>query len=764
MADVLHRQAKRASRPGKTRSRFRTLIERIPLAATLISPDGRLDFSNEAFASVFGRFDSGSTVETWMEHSVVQPNERTALRALFDLTRQDSASPDEVPTDMLVRCRDNRMTKMRVSILQLGHGFRALLCTGDAPLETGSHYEAPVEQYYLGLLEDLTDFLYILDLDGTVLNINRAAVRTLGYEPEEAVGVSIEQVIPPSARKYIRENLLRVQVQGFSEGISKYISKNGTLHYLEYRSTLVHPHGRPPCIVGVARDITDRVAMKKALRESEAKFQLLVESAHDGITYINAQGIIQFCNPRMRKILKDPHPEGKPIAAFYDEDNRMTVLEQLQLRSRGISSTYYCTLTDLEGTPHDMVVSGTPYLDDRQRYGGAVGIYTDITELRKLEAQLQHSQKMEAVGTLAGGIAHDFNNLLSGVLGYASLLQRSLPAGSQQIHYAEMIQKSVERGAALAAQLLTFSRKRQDRVCNFDVHQVTDELVEFLQRTLDKNIDLRFVRNASASVIQGDPSQLQQSLMNLCINAADAMPHGGEINIVTETVEVDESACRIYEGLSPGTFVQIAVEDDGEGMTDHVKSRIFEPFFTTKADGKGTGLGLSMVYSIVKSHGGNIRVYSEPGKGSVFKLMFPLAADITSVSDRDHRNMPLRTSGTVLVADDEEIIRNFLVEILEDMGFTVLASDNGRDAVEIYRANWPKVDLVILDLVMPKLNGKDAFEEMRKLNPSVRAILTTGFSRDLDLKQDGVVGCLHKPYRMDELYRMVAAALSSESN
>jgi CheY-like chemotaxis protein len=327
-----------------------------------------------------------------------------------------------------------------------------------------------------------------------------------------------------------------------------------------------------------------------------------------------------------------------------------------------------------------------------------------------------------------------------------------------------MIEKSVERGAALAGQLLTFSRKRKERVCAFDVHQVANELVEILRRTLDRKIDIRLRKTASASVIQGDPGQLQQALMNLCINAADSMPNGGDISIVTESLQVDERTARLFDGLSPGTFVQISVEDDGEGMSDHVKSRIFEPFFTTKADGKGTGLGLSMAYSIVKSHGGHIRVYSELGKGSVFKLMFPISTDITTVTDKACSYRTTKASVTVLVADDEEIIRGFLVEILEAMGFNVLSSENGHDALEIYRAGWPNIDLVILDLVMPKLNGTDALGEMKKVNPGVKAIITTGFSKEHELVQEGIVGYLQKPYKVDELSQVVLSALSSESN
>ena len=274
-----------------------------------------------------------------------------------------------------------------------------------------------------------------------------------------------------------------------------------------------------------------------------------------------------------------------------------------------------------------MVVSGTPYLDSRGNYLGAIGVYTDVSELKKLEAQLQQSQKMEAIGTLAGGIAHDFNNILSGVLGYASLLKKHALPESQLAHYAEMIEKSAERGATLAGQLLAFSRKGKRFIQTVDVHQLIDDVVEILKRTLDRKIAVRCRKNAYASTVEGDPGQIQQVLMNLCINAKDAMPEGGRLILTTKTVELGETFCRGHDGLLPGLFLEINVEDNGEGMSEEVKSRLFEPFFTTKEDGKGTGLGLAMVYGTVKGHGGVVKVYSEVGRGSVFKVLLPLRGE-----------------------------------------------------------------------------------------------------------------------------------------
>ena len=258
--------------------------------------------------------------------------------------------------------------------------------------------------------------------------------------------------------------------EGFAEGLSQYRAKDGSVHYLEYRTKLITGDQKSDHIVGVARDVTHRVLTEKALKESEKKYEILVESAHEGICHVDLDGVIRYANTRMKEILKETHPEGKNILDFFDEENAKIAGQNLSFRKEGKSSTYYVTLTDLEGADRALVVSGTPYSDDRGNVKGSIAILTDISELRKLEAQLQQSQKMEAIGTLAGGIAHDFNNILSGVLGYASLITKQVPAASQLGRYANMIEKSAQRGAALADHLLAFSRKGKHIVKDVDVH------------------------------------------------------------------------------------------------------------------------------------------------------------------------------------------------------------------------------------------------------------------------------------------------------
>jgi PAS domain S-box-containing protein len=621
------------------------------------------------------------------------------------------------------------------------------------------------EERYVNSLEKLTDCIFRLGVDGTLLSVNRTRGGLLSYALEELVGSNIAEIIPEPVRRYVPENLQKLLQDGVAQGISQYRAKDGSIHYLEYRSTFIRPDDKPGYVVGVAHDVTDRIVMKRALKESEAKFKLLVESAHDGIMYIDASSNVIFCNPRMKEILKDSSPEGKNLREYYYGENIMILEDNLIVRSKGESTTYFVTLTDLEGNPHAVVVSGTPYLDSKGNYEGAIGVYTDVSELRKLQAQLQQSQKMEAIGTLAGGIAHDFNNILSGVLGYASLLKKYMLPGSQLAHYAEMIEKSAERGAALAGQLLAFSRKDKRFVRTVDVHQLIDDVVEILIRTLDRKIVIRCHKEAHTSMVEGDPSQIQQVLMNLCINAKDAMPNGGQLLLKTETVESDEASCRGHDSLRPGVFLCINVEDNGEGMTEEVKSRLFEPFFTTKEEGKGTGLGLAMVYGTVKSHGGIVKVYSEVGQGSVFKILLPLKSKSLQSSANPLEKKAISGTGTILIIDDEEIIRGLLAEMLEQLGFAVISARDGTEGLEIYRRKWREIDVVIVDMIMPGLTGRETFVEMKKVNPSVRVILSTGFTKEGAVEEtleEGIIWFIQKPYRLEELSEAVLQALSRE--
>ncbi len=742
---------------------FRLLAEAIPLGAALIDSHLGLLYTNPAFERIFG-CSSGdlTTVPVWLERSSLdETSRRSVLEALQGLSSRSTAC-EGLALQVTAGCAGGARKDLALKVFERPNGECMVLCEDVSELTHVRMDREDSEDKYRDLLEHLTDFVCTLDSRGRLLTINSAALKALGYESEEVLGHSIEKLIPPALRNSIPDNLLKVAKEGSTAGVSQYVTKDGGTRHVEYRAATIVTDRSSPRIVAVARDVTDRIRMKKALKESEIRFQLLVESAHDGIMYIDSEGTIQFTNPRMREILRDRQPEGKNLKDYYDEQNREILEDKLRVRRSGESTTYFITLTDLEGFRHEMVVSGTPDFDHENNYLGAMGVFTDISELRKLEAQLQQSQKMEAIGTLAGGIAHDFNNILSGILGYASLLKKRAASDSRLAHYADMIGKSAERGAALAGQLLTFSRKGPRFVKNVDVHKLIDDVMEILHHTLDRRILIVTGKDAESSVVEGDPGQIQQVIMNLCINAKDAMPKGGRLLVTTDALEVDEQYCRSREGLRPGPYLKITVEDTGEGMPEHVRRRVFEPFFTTKEEGKGTGLGLSMVYSAVKSHAGYVEVYSEPGTGTSFKMLFPLKRAAGVDLEPARRDEVAMGTGTVLVVDDEEIIRTVLADMLREMGFRVLTAEDGQEALEIYSESWRDIDAVIMDLIMPRLGGKGAYRAMREINPSVRVILSTGFSRDRAIEEalsEGVVAFVQKPFRIEELSNAIYQAL-----
>ena len=379
----------------------------------------------------------------------------------------------------------------------------------------------------------------------------------------------------------------------------------------------------------------------------------------------------------------------------------------------------------------------------------------------RLEEQLRQAQKMEAVGQLAGGIAHDFNNILTAIMGNAELLKMGLPQAADQIRHADEVIKGAARAADLTGQLLAFARKGKRQVLPVDIHDVVTQTVNMLTHTIDRRIEIRLELHASPSTVMGDPTQLHGALLNLGVNARDAMPGGGILTYTTRNVAltVDDCIEHPFE-LTPGDFLEIGISDTGVGMDKKTRKRIFEPFFTTKEVGKGTGLGLAGVYGCVRGHDGSIRVYSEPGRGATFRVLLP-QADAAAEAEPQNiaENVLEKGSGRVLVVDDEESVRDFVQTSLQHLGYTVSACKDGLDGVEYYRRHHREINLVILDLIMPRMNGQDAFREMKIINPNVRVLVSSGFSHTTATRQmlgNGALALLNKPFQITELAQAVA--------
>jgi signal transduction histidine kinase/ActR/RegA family two-component response regulator len=401
-----------------------------------------------------------------------------------------------------------------------------------------------------------------------------------------------------------------------------------------------------------------------------------------------------------------------------------------------------------------------------------VGVtFTDITERKRAEeerAQAQEElaqlQKMEAVGQLAGGIAHDFNNQMAGVLGYAEMLRERLSEDPRMGRFINNIIVGIRRASDLTAQLLAFARKGKYLVVPVNMHNVILEVVSLLEHSVDKRITIRQQFNARPPVAMGDPTQLQNVILNMALNARDAMPEGGELTFATDVVDLDEEFCKRHpHEVVPGRFVRIGVTDTGTGMDRETMKRVFEPFFTTKPRGKGTGMGLAAAYGTVKNHHGAITLYSEVGRGSTFNVYLPIGEKEAAGEGSGEQEVK-RIPGNphVLVVDDEALVAEMAVDMLSELGCQVTHCDNGREAVDYYRKAWKGIDLVILDMVMPEMNGREAYGHMKQINPKVRALLSSGYSLNGEAQKmltEGVLSFVQKPYHRAELAKAIVRIL-----
>jgi len=510
----------------------------------------------------------------------------------------------------------------------------------------------------------------------------------------------------------------------------------------------------------------ERRRAEQALRESEARARSLVEGAPYGIYRSTPDGRLLDVNPAMVDMLgydsaaallnvnlatdiyRDPEVRGRLIEQYGDRPIFQGVEVQWKRK---------------DGTPITVVVSGRPVRDETGQVVCFEGIAENVTERRVLEEQLRQSQKIEAIGRLAGGIAHDFNNLLMLIKGYCELLLDHIGRDQGLRRYGEEIQRAADRATSLTQQLLAFSRKQVLEPKVLDLNQVVSDMEKMLQRLLGEDVELAIHLATGLGHVKADPNQLEQVIMNLAVNARDALPRGGQLTLETDNVELDALYARAHAGARPGSYVMLAVSDTGQGMTPEVKARIFEPFFTTKEKGKGTGLGLSTVYGIVKQSEGYIWVYSEPGRGTTFKVYLPRVDAPAELPERDRDRARLRGTETVLLVEDEEGVRKVAREFLEEAGYTVLEARNGDDALQISAMHTGPLHLLITDVVMPRMSGRELAERMTQMRPDLRVLYISGYTDDA-IVHHGVlesgVAFLQKPFNRDALFRKVRDVLS----
>ena len=615
--------------------------------------------------------------------------------------------------------------------------------------------------------------------DGSYLQVNSAFCRFLGYREADLLLLKVQDVTHPDdlevtnrlLHQALSPNMPRVDLE------KRYVRRDGTTAWGHTTATwLFDAQGNPTFAVALIEDINERKQTEEALKQNRIRTEAILNTALDAIISIDHEGRVTEFNPAAERMfgyareeavgrvmgeiivppsLRDKHTGG--LARYLKTGEAHVLGQRIEILAMRRDGTEF---------PAELAITRIP-LDGPAYFTGFVRDISDRKRaedaLRHSEEQLRHSQKMEAVGTLAGGVAHDFNNILTGILGYAELLKMQSKPGEKVFEAAAVIENGANRAAALTQQLLGFARRGKHQDVAVDFHATIRDTLSVLSRTVDKRIAIHQDLCPAHATVQGDPGQMEQVILNLAVNAADAMPVGGELTLRTQILQLDEESARRHPGATPGRYLALSVADTGHGIPSDILGRIFEPFFTTKERGKGTGMGLAMVYGIVQNHGGFIEVESETGRGTTFRVYLPLGAEETPGAEAAQpSDQPAPGSPRVLLVDDEEIVRKVAEEFLHYLGYQVVPAADGREAVEIYRKLGPQIDLVILDMVMPHLNGRDTFRALKAINPAVRAVLSTGYdfnSAAQQLLDEGMVGFIQKPYQISKFSEVISDAL-----
>ncbi len=504
------------------------------------------------------------------------------------------------------------------------------------------------------------------------------------------------------------------------------------------------------------------------LKASEQRYADLFENAPDLYVSVNREHSVVGCNRTGADMLGYPRDRvlGLPLEALFASDRRTalaTVIEQMFAEGKALKNVEE-QMRKQDGHPLNVMLNSTLVFDDSGRTVNARIVARDITERKRMEGALLHAQKIDSIGNLAGGIAHDFNNILAAILGSASIMRRRLAARSNLRKYVEIIESSAMRGSSLTRQLLTFARKTETMVEPVDVNQVITETIELFRRSVTRGITIRTVLSTDQVTISGDSGQIQQAILNLLLNARDAMPGGGTLVITTDVTAADARTASQFSSVQPGLFVTIRVEDTGHGIPPDIQNRIFEPFFTTKDH--GTGLGLSVVYGVIQNHGGFITMETTPGHGTTMSVFLPRVLASTQVRAQARRRRIPRGTEQILIIDDELSVCEVAREMLTGQGYTVHLAHDGEAGVEFYRKRQGMIDLILLDINMPVMGGKEAFALLRALNPAVPIVIVTGYGREAvetSAFSSEVNGFIQKPFQLDTLATKVRQVLDGKT-
>jgi PAS domain S-box-containing protein len=631
-----------------------------------------------------------------------------------------------------------------------------LLSAAVVEREAALRTTAESESRYRGVVEDQTDLICRFKPDGTLIFVNQAYCRFHGRRRKELIGSNFFESLAEQDREIPLEEFARLTpanpIRMYDNKVflapGRFIWQQCSVRALFDETDRITEYQ------AVVQDITLRKQSEEALRLGEEHLQAILHSMPDGVMVLNERGLVTLFNPAAEKIFQRQAIQAldQPVNELFAPADRQRYAEHLASQP-GCGRAGVIELSALRPggalLPIDVAVSEIPNGQARL----SIVVVRDISERKKLEDQYRQAQKMEAVGRLAGGIAHDFNNLMQAILGYINLLDRRLPPGDPNHRAVDQIQKSLAHATSLTRQLLAFSRKQVLKPKLLPLNAAVSDMNHLLQRALGETVQLKMKLATPVPWIRADPGQMEQLILNLAINARDAMPQGGALDIETSNVEFHEPTTLASGRLAAGPYAVLRISDTGCGMTPEVQAHLFEPFFTTKENGKGTGLGLCNVYGVVKQSGGEITVDSQPGRGTTIEIYLPRFDGSVAEVESSHV-VPVQTLGTetVLLVEDEELVRLMLVEVLKAAHYRVLDARHGADALELAQRHQGPIDLLVTDMTMPGFSGSELARRLAVPRPNMRVLFISGYT-DVEAAQMGKINqpaqFLQKPFHPD---------------
>jgi len=615
------------------------------------------------------------------------------------------------------------------------------------------------EEKFRLLYENLPGGSFVVNSTYIIEDVNDLLCRLTGFTRDELIGQKCGIICPKGPHECPIFDMGKEKIENDETSVKR---KDG-VHVPIIKSARRISIENSTIIVENFQDITEMKRTQDSLKESEERIRNIFETSEEVLFTSDINGRITDINPAIERVAGYTVEEiiGQSALIFYEDPYEREELVA-ELRRNGYLKNKEIHLFAKSGSVLYGLVTANPRRDDTGAVIGLQGSIRDITEIKKLEYQFMQTQKMDAIGNLAGGIAHNFNNILMGIMGYAEFLTMKREPGDPDYRAAKTIFDASHKAAELTRQLLNIARSGTLIPRRINLNDVVRETLLLLSGSLDKSIRIEKHLQDEVKPIKGERGQLEQCLLNLCINARDAMPDGGEIIIETKNVYLDDEYSRTHLEAEAGEYVMLSVSDTGIGMSPKTSERIFEPFYTTKSDKGGTGLGLATLYGIVKNHDGFVTVYSEEGRGSVFKLYLPVFTESLEDSEEESEEVIMGGSETVLLIDDEQYVLDVWSDYLTDNGFSVLTVDNGAEGVEMFRERKDDIDIVILDYIMPGMSGVEVLTQIKEIRENVKVIVASGYSKNGHAKEVmdvGLDGFIQKPSTLSDMMKKIRSVL-----